>query len=463
MARPEPKNKRGSAKRIKKTTPARLLAGRVLRRVLSGQGSVRDQLDWSFRKTPPEPRDLGLVTELVYGAVRRLKTIDHILAQLSRRPLDKVDEGALSHLRLAAYQLIYLERIPAHAAVNEAVRWTGHQGARTFVNGILRNLGRLLLSAEAEYPSGVPRSRLLPAGARFWTLGRDLLPSDEEAWLAVGSGHPAEYVRRLIADRGYPAAAAVCEANNQTPPLSLRVNLRQASREDVLAQLAEAGFEAAPGQRPEAIRVASLSKLSGLEPFLLGQFSVQDETAMGVAPFLAPEPGQRVLDLCAAPGGKTMHLAEIMGEGSLIATDIDDKRLEKVREARIRLRQGFVQVLPRDKALQACEAFDRVLLDVPCSNTGVLRRRVEVRHRLDELDRAALAETQRGLLREGLEKLAPGGALVYATCSIDREEDEDLVAGVLAELGGRFKLEEEVLTLTSPEADGGYMARIVAV
>jgi len=226
---------------------ARRLAGRILRRVVNGQGTVRDQLAWSFAETPPAPRDEGLVTELVYGSVRHLRTLDHVLAALSRRPLEDIDETALIQLRLGVYQWLFLERIPPHAIVNEAVSLIGHAGAKKFVNGLLRGLGRLLVERVPEAPLERPRSELLTTANGTWLFSKPIFPEEQLPWLAVTSGQPLDYIERLVERHGLEKAIAVCRANNQSPSLVLRVNPLRAERLEVLATLAAEGVVAEPG------------------------------------------------------------------------------------------------------------------------------------------------------------------------------------------------------------------------
>lgn len=438
----------------------RRLAGRVLRRVLTGQGSARDQLDWTFHKTPPKPKDTALITELVYGTMRHMATIDLILSKLSKRPLKDVDEGVLIQLRMGAFQWLFLDRIPPHAIVHEAVELIPHRGAKKFANGILRSLGRLL-DKEIEGPQAEQRARWLPINkSKGWLLKEDLFPSDQGPWLAAVTGLPWSHVSSLIERFGFDKAEELCHINNQTPCKSLRINRLKTNREQVAADLKKAGFIAEEGNNEFCLRV-KVGAVERMPGFLKGHFSIQDETAQKVAPFLDPQEGHEVLDLCAAPGGKTMHLAEWMGgKGRIVATDGDPDRLPKILKARQRLGHDFVEVVPRDKVKDE-PSFDRVLLDVPCSNTGVIRRRVELRHRLDKLDRKGLKKIQAALLREGLGLLKKSGVLVYSTCSIDKEENEELVASVLAEpYFSHWVLDEDHLSLMGEMNDGGYMARI---
>jgi len=454
-----PRSNRGQGKG-RRPVPARRLAARILTKVLSGNGTARDQLAYALTETPPPERDRGFVTELVYGVVRRLITIDAVIAGYSKWPLEHLDEEVLLQLRLGVYQMLWL-KIPPHAVVHEAVELVPHRGAKGFVNGLLRSLQRELDAAEDGAESAPATRRLPRVGLAPAAFGRDIFPEAEAAWLAVTSGHPQSYVDALLANYGKEAAEAVLHANGLVPVTSLRTNLRLTTRDELKAMLAKEGIETETGDRPEALRARATGELTRLPSFQAGLFSIQDETSMAVAPFLGPEPGERILDRCAAPGGKTLHMAELIGgEGTIIATDASAERLSRLRESIGRLGHDTIEVVPPGHSPELLAGFfDRVLLDVPCSNTGVIRRRVELRHRLDELDREALHETQRGLLRDGLAQLSPGGTLVYSTCSISPDENSELVAEVLASLPG-FSLDAEDLSLPTERRDGGYMARI---
>lgn len=459
---PQPKG--GKPKKGKrKALSARRLAGQIIRRVLRGQGTCKDQLLWSFAKRPPELRDRSLVTDMVYGTVRHLQTLDAIIARLSKRPLAKIDEGPLIHMRLALYQWLFLDRIPEHAIVHEAVENISHRGAKKFANGLLRSFGRLLGERHHQWPVELPRSQILPIrDGVFQSFQKPVFAHESEPWLVQVSGLPKSYIDKLIARFGFDKAQQCAFEHNRVPPLSVRCNLLKQSREELQQALTEQGFECEPGAAPESLRIKGLGDPQSCKLFRQGGFSVQDETAMQVTHFLKPEPGERVLDYCAAPGGKTMHIAEMMaGEGEVVATDSDPERLPLILQNQARLGHDNVQVLALSE-LPKDQRFDKVLLDVPCSNTGVLRRRVELRHRLDELRTERLHSLQRDILKRGLSLLKPRGALVYSTCSIEREENEDCVRAVLESMAGAFKLEEELLTLPNAGGDGGYVARIVA-
>jgi 16S rRNA (cytosine967-C5)-methyltransferase len=246
-------------------------------------------------------------------------------------------------------------------------------------------------------------------------------------------------------------------------PLWLRCNPLHASREECRTALAEAGFRAAAGDHPQSLRLEEHAAIRALPGFERGWFTVQDASAMKVASVLAPAPGSRVLDMCAAPGGKTTHLAELMGnKGSIIACDVDDERLATLTSLCARLGieiVGTVRLHPEKNEEPPVGPFDAILVDVPCSNTGVLGRRPEARWRLRQEDFPGLVRLQTKLLVQAAERVRPGGAIVYSTCSIEPEENGDVIRTVLTGFPNLI-LEAEEEQVPGRPADGGYWARL---
>jgi 16S rRNA (cytosine967-C5)-methyltransferase len=247
------------------------------------------------------------------------------------------------------------------------------------------------------------------------------------------------------------------------PPLWLRVNSLRINREGLLTAFRQAGVAAQAGEHPQAVRLEESAVIRDLPGYAQGWFTVQDQSAMRVASALQPVAGRRVLDLCAAPGGKTTHLAELMdNQGEIIACDVDDERLTKVKEMCNRL--GIDMVHTQRLHLEANEEppagpFDAVLVDVPCSNTGVLGRRLEVRWRLKPGDFARLVRLQTRLLLQAGERVRPGGVVVYSTCSIEPEENGQVVQAAQQGLP-HLVLEAEEEQVPGKPSDGGYWARL---
>jgi 16S rRNA (cytosine967-C5)-methyltransferase len=445
---------------------ARDLAADLLLGLERRGGRVRDGLD-TARSQTRDSRERGLLTELAYGTVRRQGTLDVVLGAFSRRALPALDPAARVALRLALYQALFLDRIPPSAAVDHAVGWArGRAGAATsgYVNGVLRAALRGVAGPAhgAEDPRrDVPRED--GSAVRF----RD--PLFPDATLAPAANLGARYAMpewltaRWLARFGPARTTALLRAQAERPPVSLRV------RTGTAADLRRELLAADPAARLGPIDASLL--LPGGEGGALaaverGLASVQDPTAQRVAPLLAPRPGQRLLDLCAAPGGKALHLADLLGgAGDVVACDVDPRKLAILAEVRSRVPAGVAwttTLVPADGPLPFDPAsFDGVLVDAPCSNTGVLRRRVEARWRLTPADLTSLAALQRTLLERALPLLRPGARLVYSTCSLEPEENEDLVAAFAAAHPDLTRLPGFDVA-PNRDADGGFAAVFVA-
>ncbi len=440
---------------------ARDLAADLLLRFDRRHERIREGLE-AARARLPDARDRALLSELAYGCVRRLGTLDAVLAAASKRPLPRLNAAVRTALRLGLDQVLFLDRVPAHAAVDHAVGWArGRAGPQRagYVNGVLRRILREIegRAVGAERPRhDVPRE---DGSAVRLALPVFADPDEDEAGLLAGrfSRRPG-LVERGRGRGGPPRPAQVLRAGIQRPPLTLRA---RRDRDVVAARLKDRGvaFDAGPGEAALRTRdgEAAVALVTSSDDVV-----VQDATSQRVAPLLEARPGERVLDLCAAPGGKTLHLADMMGRGRLVACDVAPAKLallEGLRPKMGALDYEVVGIAPEGALPFEAGSFDRILVDAPCSNTGVLRRRVEARWRLAPADVTTLAALQGALLARALPLLAPGGRLVYSTCSLEREENEDVLA---ASLAGHPERRGEVLFRAWPreESDGGFAARL---
>lgn len=397
-------------------TPRRL-AYDILARVMAG-GYADRSLDATLRRHPTlDPRDRALVTELVYGTLRQQGRLDYALSRFCRQPLAKVEERVLLLLRLGGYQLLCLDRIPDAAAVDTTVQLARHLGlerATGFINGVLRALARGRRTLPWPDASREPLEHLRHALS---------LPS----WLAE------RWLRELGADDACRLAAALLEP----APLSVRVNTLRIDRERFLAELAAAGLAGAPtGIAPEGVMVRERSA-AALPGDAEGWYQVQDEASMLIAPLLSPRPGERLLDACAAPGGKTTHLAALTGNrAEIVALDLHPHRTRLVEQGAARLGCTGISARTWDLTVPppflAPESFDGVLVDAPCSGLGVLRRNPEARWRLQPADVTVLAERQAAILHQAAFLVKPGGRLVYAVCTVTPEETDRQAAAFLA-------------------------------
>jgi 16S rRNA (cytosine967-C5)-methyltransferase len=442
---------------------ARTLALQVLLDCRNGDAFVQEVLDAHLARSPLAPADRRLTTHLAYGVLRRRGSLDALLQPLITRDPHNVEPWLWDVLHIGAYQLVYLSHVPAHAALHETVelaaQW-GRPGAKGFLNGVLRSLSRLLTDERADRPA----ADALPLEAGIYRrLARPVLPDP--------AARPVEYLSAFSLPRWLARRWAERYPWDEClrlgfwfagpAPLWLRVNPLRTDRDAFLAALRQANVAAEPGEHPQAVRLEESASVRELPGYAEGWFAVQDQSAMRVASALDPRPGWRVLDLCAAPGGKTTHLAELMrNEGEIVACDVDEDRLRTVTELCVRLGIGIV----RTRRLQPTEEppagpFDAVLVDVPCSNTGVLGRRPEVRWRLKPGDFAYLVRLQTKLLLWAGERVRPGGVVVYSTCSVEPEENGGVVRAALQGLPG-LALEAEEGQVPGQPADGGYWARL---
>jgi 16S rRNA (cytosine967-C5)-methyltransferase len=444
---------------------ARTLALQVLIDSRRHDAFAQELLDRNLASGDLSAADRRLATQLTYGALRRRGTLQALVEPFVTRPVENVEPWLWDALRLGTYQLALLDHIPVHAALNETVELASHfgrPGAKGFLNGVLRAVARLMTPDRADRPAA--DALPLEDGA-YRRLARPVLPdpaSHPVEYLGSGFGLPTWLVRRWT-DRysldevyrlGFWFAGAA--------PLTLRVNPLRSTREDYLAACSAVGIASEAGDHPQAVRLRDSVPVRELPGYAEGWFSVQDESAMHVASAVAPEAGMSILDLCAAPGGKATHLAELMRDtGRVLACDTDPARLQTVNSlvARLGLTTVETRLVSRSLGDVPTGPFDAILVDVPCSNTGVLGRRPETRDRLRASDLSELAALQERLLRAAADRVRPGGIVVYSTCSIEPEENGKVVRHVLQERP-ELHLEWEAEAVPGRPADGGYRARL---
>jgi len=405
--------------------PARVAAFHALRAIDNGSADLPSALSHSRVRLTDE-RDRALAVEIVTGTLRWQRSLDHLITHFAKRPLDKLDADIVTILRLSLHQLMHLTRVPGSAVVDDAVdlaRLTRKPSATGFVNAVLRSTIR-------------QKNRLpLPSRPEDHT-DRDAVL----AYLGVTHSHPDWLVTRWLDRYGFDATERWVRFNNDTPPLSLRVNRLRATREDARRILADAGIETDEAAvSPDGLIVREGNPLRGL---LDGLFFVQDEASQLVALVADARPEERVLDLCAAPGGKTTAMAATMGDrGVIVASDVRPKRMRLLRDT-VRLsgsRCTHVIQVPARGPLPFTDVFDCVLVDAPCSGLGTIRRDPDIRWRRHDGDLAVLADAQIELLDRAAATVVRGGRLVYATCSSEPEENEQVVHRFL-ERHGEFTL-----------------------
>lgn len=421
----------------------REIACRVLLERDAGQDYVENLLEAALTRSALSPADRGLLQELVYGVVRWQAALDWLI---TRKTSGRTQKPVLQTLlRLALYQVFWLSRIPDHAAVNETVELAKRRGFSSqagFVNAVLR--GYLRERDQTE--------RLL----------EELKVADP----ALGYSHPKWLVERWEKRLGRERLVHFLQWNNSPPGTFARVNTlrtnadalrEQWPREKVEAKLVSADWAGSA----LVFELQSFPPLITLKSFTDGWFYVQDPSTLLAVSELDAQPGETILDFCAAPGGKTTAIAERMkNQGTLIAHDITADRLRLVEENCARLGVTCIKtVLP--STLDSSLSFDRILIDAPCSNTGVMRRRLDLRWRIRETELTRLRTTQLQLLRDAIPRLKPGGALVYSTCSLEPEENSDVVREFLAAHPAMHLQRERALTPWENNVDGAYVARFV--
>jgi 16S rRNA (cytosine967-C5)-methyltransferase len=401
---------------MKKSTPRRIAVD-ILNRVEEDGAYAEPLLDAVLTGTGlANPADRGLLTELVYGTLRMRGRLDWIIGELYRGSAAELETTVMNILRTGLYQLRFTDRIPPFAAVNEAV-------------GIARDLA----PAATGLVNAILRNSLRKGGAIPWPE----MAKNPEKTIAVLHSHPPWLVRRLLASYGVEETIAICRANNTIPPLALRVNSLKASREQTIAALLKEGINAEEALfSPDGITLTAPAAALRKSPcYREGRVRIQDEASQLVARLIAPESGERLLDLCAGSGGKTLHLAALMeNQGSITALDLQPERLRMLREEAGRLGVTIVETRTGDAAALVesfRETFDRVLLDAPCSGLGTLRRNPEIRWRIAPADINRCMELQNLLLAQAAEYVRPGGRLVYSVCTVTPEENEVVIGKFL--------------------------------
>lgn len=413
--------------RTRKTT-ARELALDTLTRIEQEQAYSNLLLNRSLQKAKLSSQEAGLATELVYGTIQRLNTIDYFLTPFIAKGLASLQPWVRALLRMSFYQLYYLERIPDHAAVSEAVQLAkrkGHAGISGLVNGVLRNVIR-------------KRKELV-------------IPEDVsvEERISLIHSHPLWLVKRWISQYGVEETTRLCAANNRPPKVSLRTNQRRISRESLIQQLRSEDIHVQPSDVSAVGLVTTGAGNMAYHPaFEEGLFSIQDESSMLVADVLDPQPGMTVLDCCAAPGGKTAHMAEKMdNQGTIWANDLHEHKRKLIQDQADRLGLSCIRTRTGDAAELtqhfAASSFDRILLDAPCSGLGVIRRKPDLKWTKEETDTEQLAAMQLHLLKQVSTLLKPGGFLVYSTCTLDTVENENVIRQFLQQEAD-FELDEKM-------------------
>ncbi len=394
---------------------ARRIAFDVLQRVEAEGAYASDALHAELDAGAKLKPDAALATELAMGVLRWRRLLDFLVDRQMTKPVERLDLPVAIALRMGAYQLRFLGKIPARAAVNESVELVKRarkSSAASLVNAVLRKIAAdATTSAESLLPSGIsPTERL-----------------------AILDSHPTWMVERWLARLGEADTIALLKANNHTPRLSCAVHLPE-ERQEIVRALETSGMRVDGGALLKSAFAVSGGSPARSEAFRSGQISIQDEASQAIPLLVGVREGDRVLDLCAAPGGKTGALARAAGDrGTVVAADFHVHRLRAMAAQFKRLGLHNIQLVQLDatREIPLRGEFDRILVDAPCSGTGTLARHPEIRWRLRPEQLKASQQLQQRILGNALAKLAHGGRLVYSTCSIEPEENEQVIASVL--------------------------------
>ena len=362
-----------------------------------------------------DPRDRGLITEIVYGSVKYRGKLDYVLNQFAKTKVKKMDHWTRNNLRMALYQIMFLDKVPDSAAVDESVKLAKKYGrSDKFVNAVLRNYLR----------------------------GKDTMQWPDKTkqpveYLCVEYSFPQWMVERFVRQYGMADTEKLLQYYNQPAPLWIRTNTLKISREALKTQLEQEGLVVSESRyTPEGLQIHSAVNLHQLKAFQQGLFTVQDESSMLVALAAEPDKDMRRLDVCSAPGGKSTHMAQLMkNTGSIYACDIHKHRLELIEENCKRLGITNIKTVEQDGTVLTRrwqEPFDVIVCDVPCSGLGVLGRRADARWSKESEDIAGLCGIQKRILEEAAQLVVPGGTLIYSTCTITPEENQDMVEQFLA-------------------------------
>ncbi|MBI4832303.1 MAG: 16S rRNA (cytosine(967)-C(5))-methyltransferase RsmB [Candidatus Lindowbacteria bacterium] len=399
-----------------KVDPVREQALKILRRTEATLSFPKLLLEYPVEETPSSRRDRAFTYQLAIGTLRHRGAIDWALQKICHTPMDEMTIWIRNILRMGMYQVLFLDRVPKSAVVNESVELAkkyGHMGTAGLVNAVLRNADKGTILREIN---GLGEEQVCDISAKY--------------------SHPAWLVELLLKDWGRETTIEILKRNNTIPPLTARVNTLRAARGQVLQELEREGVRATPLKHvDEGVELISVSAPVALRAHRQGLLYLQDASSMLAAHCLGAKPGEKVLDVCAGPGGKTTHIAALMNnEGAVYALDIHDHRITLIERNARKLGVTIIKARREDATAPLAPRYggmDRVMVDVPCSGLGVIRRRVDLKWRLRFEQIEGLARLQSEILESAAECVRPGGILVYCTCTITRRENADVIESFL--------------------------------
>lgn len=417
--------------------------------------------------------DRRLVSMLVYGVIRMKRAIDYLIMQHSSVPLDKMDDIILNILRLGVYQLKYMDRIPDSAACNESVKLAKKNGLTRysgFVNAVLRNMVRNPVSMELKIPEPLSGDSVLPVdGVLSGELGDGVLSEKYLQEIGVALSYPDWLVRKWVLDYGAAKAISLMKAGNQPADFTIRVNTLKIGRDELIKTLKSEGINSRIGRHSNnSIIIDNIGNSGGVErlkSFKDGMFYVQDESSLIAIENLCPLPGETIIDLCSAPGGKSTYIAELMeNKGVIHSGDLHSGRLKLVNESASRLGISNIKTQIWDAAILNPifkNIADKVLIDAPCSGLGVIRRKPEIKWTSSRSAISSLAEIQLQILIIGAEYVKSGGQLMYSTCTLSEEENGHVVQNFLKRRSDYKYEASKTLFMDTDNTDGFFFAKFI--
>lgn len=389
-----------------------------------------------------EERDIGLISEIVYGVTTWKLTIDEIIKKYSNIKLKKISIWIINILRMGIYQIIFLEKIPKSAAVNEGVNLAkryGHKSSSNFVNAILRKVEK------EDYKE-------------LFNISNDI------ERISKTTSMPEWIVKKLLKNNETEKVQLICEALNKKPQTTIRINTLKVREEELKKKLEERNIEFKETEQKDFINLIKVKNIERLDLFQNGYFTIQDESAGLTSIILNPKEGQQVLDACSAPGGKTTHLAQIMNnKGKIVAWDIYEHRLNLVKQNAKRLGIDIIEVKQQNATEiknEYIEKFDKILLDVPCLGIGVIKRKPDIKWQRKPEDIEEISKIQLHILETCSKYLKEAGELVYSTCSILEEENDNIIYKFI-EKNKEFKVIEKCNIYPDESKDGFFICKIL--
>ena len=389
-------------------------------------------------------KDVGLISEIVYGVTTWRLTLDEIIKKYSKIKIKKISPWIINILRMGCYQIIFLDKIPKSAAVNESVNLAkryGHISSSNFVNAILRKVEK------EDYQE-------------FFKIKNDI------ERISKTTSMPEWIIKELMKNNNIEDVEKICNIFNEKTNISIRINRLKTSKKELTQQLKQRKIDYEETEYEDFLILKRIKNIENLDLFKQGYFTVQDISAGLTVKMLGPKKGEYVLDACSAPGGKTTYIAELMdNDGIIEAWDIHEHRTKLVQDAANRLGIDIIKTQVKDASIydeKLNGKFDKILLDVPCLGIGVIKRKPDIKWRRKEEDVQEITKLQKKILDNCAKYLRSGGELVYSTCSILKEENQDIVHKFLKENKGEFFIEEnaEVTIMPDKEKDGFYMCKV---